>query len=51
MVQFFRKTEVVNDTGLFQVYPDLFVGQDTTMEVKGGTASRRAVMEFKIADV
>ena len=50
MVQFFRKTEVVNDTGLFQVYPDLFVGQDTTMEVKGGTASRRAVMEFKIAD-
>ena len=50
MVQFFRKTEIVNDTGLFEVYPDLFVGKDTTMEVKGGTASRRAVLEFKVAD-
>ena len=50
MGQFYRKTEIVNDTGLFQVYPDLFVGQDTLMEVKGGTASRRALMEFKVAD-
>ena len=50
MVQFWRKTEIVNDTGVFQSYPDLFIGQQDTMDVKGGTASRRAIMEFKVAD-
>ena len=50
MVQFYRKTEIVNDTGLFQVYPDLFSGQDTTIQIKGGTANRRGVFEYVLAD-
>ena len=50
MVQFYRKTEIVNDTGLFQAYPDLFMGQEDTIEIKGGTTGRRGVFEFIVAD-
>ena len=50
MAQFFRKTEIVNDTGVFQSYPDLFIGQQDTMDIKGGTLNRRAILEFKVAE-
>ena len=50
MVQFYRKTEIVNDSALFEVYPDLYIGKEATIEVKGGTSSRRGVFEFVVAD-
>ena len=50
MAQFFKRTEIVNDIGVYEVYPDLFTGQQTSITIEGSKRRRGALLEFKTAE-
>ena len=48
--EFYRKNEVSYDTLISPQFADAYLGQESTIEIRGGNIIKKGIFEFKVAD-
>ena len=49
--EFFRKNEVSYDTIISPQFADAYIGQQTTLDIRGGNIIQKGLFEFKVAEM